>query len=45
VPNLHLAGDPEADVLLDENPLALLIGALLDQQVPMSKSSEGDQFD
>jgi uncharacterized HhH-GPD family protein len=35
VPNLRLAGDPEADALLDENPLALLIGALLDQQVPM----------
>jgi hypothetical protein len=31
VPNLRLAGDPAADALLNENPLALLIGALLDQ--------------
>jgi len=32
VPNLRLAGDPAADALLSENPLAVLIGALLDQQ-------------
>jgi hypothetical protein len=32
VPNLRLAGDPPADALLDANPLALLIGMLLDQQ-------------
>lgn len=28
-------GDPDADLLLTENPLALLVGMLLDQQVPM----------
>ena len=28
-------GNPEADALLTENPLALLCGMLLDQQVPM----------
>jgi len=41
VPNLCLAGDPAADALLDENPLALLIGALLDQQVPMETAFAG----
>jgi uncharacterized HhH-GPD family protein len=35
VPNLHLAGDPEADALLDENSMALLIGMVLDQQIPL----------
>lgn len=30
---LHLAGEPEADALLAKEPLALLIGMLLDQQV------------
>ena len=28
-------GDAEADALLSENPLALMLGMLLDQQVPM----------
>jgi hypothetical protein len=32
VAKLHLAGDREADALLSNNPLALLIGMLLDQQ-------------
>jgi hypothetical protein len=32
VAKLHLVGDPAADALLDDNPLALLIGTLLDQQ-------------
>ncbi|HEX2026846.1 MAG TPA: HhH-GPD-type base excision DNA repair protein [Nitriliruptorales bacterium] len=32
---LHITGDPEADRLLSEDPLALVIGMLLDQQVPM----------
>ena len=31
-------GDDEADRLLTEDPLALLIGMLLDQQVPMEKA-------
>jgi len=30
-----ITGDPEADGLLGEDPLALLLGMLLDQQVPM----------
>ncbi len=32
---LHFTDDPEADRLLAEEPLALLIGMVLDQQVPM----------
>ena len=32
---LHFTGDPEADRLLAEEPLALLIGFALDQQVPV----------
>jgi uncharacterized HhH-GPD family protein len=31
----YITGDPEADGLLAADPLALLIGMLLDQQVPM----------
>lgn len=34
-PDLHLAQDPGADALLSRDPLALLIGMLLDQQVTM----------
>jgi uncharacterized HhH-GPD family protein len=30
-----ITGDPEADQLLHDDPLALLLGMLLDQQVPM----------
>ena len=32
---LCLAQDPEADALLDAHPFALLMGMLLDQQVPI----------
>jgi uncharacterized HhH-GPD family protein len=32
---VHLVGDPSADALLAEDPLALLLGMLLDQQVAM----------
>jgi uncharacterized HhH-GPD family protein len=38
---LHLVGDPAADKLLASNPLALLIGMLLDQQVPMETAFAG----
>lgn len=31
--SLHITGDAGADALLTENPLALLVGMLLDQQV------------
>ncbi|EYT89794.1 hypothetical protein ThrDRAFT_04578, partial [Frankia casuarinae] len=29
---LHLSGDPEADAFITEDPLALLVGMVLDQQ-------------
>jgi len=38
---LPVTGDPQADALLAEDPLALLIGMLLDQQVPMEKAFRG----
>jgi uncharacterized HhH-GPD family protein len=41
VPNLQLAGDPAADALLDEDPFALLVGMLLDQQVPFETAFAG----
>lgn len=34
-------GDPEADLLLTDNPFALLTGMLLDQQVPMEWAFRG----
>ena len=39
--SLHLTDDPAADALLSENPLALLIGMLLDQQVAMELAFSG----
>jgi uncharacterized HhH-GPD family protein len=33
--DLYITGDPASDELLNTDPLALLIGMLLDQQVPM----------
>jgi uncharacterized HhH-GPD family protein len=36
--SLHLSGDAEADKLLSEDPLALLIGMVLDQQIPLEKA-------
>jgi uncharacterized HhH-GPD family protein len=38
MPTLYLATDPAADKLLATDPLALLIGMLLDQQVPLEKA-------
>jgi uncharacterized HhH-GPD family protein len=35
---LHLSGDPQADQLLTEEPLALLIGMVLDQQIPLERA-------
>jgi uncharacterized HhH-GPD family protein len=35
---IPITGDPEADALLEEDPLALIMGMLLDQQVPMEKA-------
>jgi uncharacterized HhH-GPD family protein len=37
-PSLHLAQDPESDKVISENPLALLIGMVLDQQVTIEKA-------
>ncbi len=39
--SLYLTGDPEADALLARDSNALLIGMVLDQQVPMEKAFAG----
>jgi uncharacterized HhH-GPD family protein len=41
VTNLRLAGDPAADALLSEDPFALLVGMLLDQQIAMEVAFAG----
>ena len=41
MPQLHITGDATADELLSTEPLALLIGMLLDQQVPMETAFAG----
>ncbi|GAA1139728.1 HhH-GPD-type base excision DNA repair protein [Ornithinicoccus hortensis] len=38
---LHLAGDTAADRLLADNPFAVLVGMLLDQQIPMEVAFSG----
>jgi uncharacterized HhH-GPD family protein len=38
---LPVTGDPEADKLLVDDPFALLVGMLLDQQVPMEWAFRG----
>src|SRR6478672_10429256 len=38
---LPVTGDPEADELLVTDPFALLVGMLLDQQVPMEWAFRG----
>jgi uncharacterized HhH-GPD family protein len=38
---LHFTGDPDADTLLARDPLALLIGFALDQQVPVQTAFAG----
>jgi uncharacterized HhH-GPD family protein len=43
MPPLHITGDSEADALLSRDPLALLLGMLLDQQIPMEKAFKGPQ--
>jgi uncharacterized HhH-GPD family protein len=40
---LWMTGDVEADRLLDADPFALLLGMLLDQQVPMETAFAGPQ--
>lgn len=39
--SLHLTGDASADQLLTDNPFALLVGMLLDQQIPMETAFAG----
>ncbi len=41
MPNLQLAQDPAADALLESNPFALLVGMLLDQQIPLEVAFAG----
>jgi uncharacterized HhH-GPD family protein len=41
MPKLQLSQDPDADALLSRDPLALLLGMLLDQQIPMEKAFKG----
>ena len=38
---LQLVQDPAADALLDSNPFALLVGMLLDQQIPLEVAFAG----
>jgi uncharacterized HhH-GPD family protein len=40
---MWLTADPKANELLASDPLALLVGMLLDQQVPMEKAFAGPQ--
>ncbi|MCU1395094.1 MAG: hypothetical protein JWM34_3522 [Ilumatobacteraceae bacterium] len=39
--SLYITGDAEADALLNRDPVALLLGMLLDQQVPMEWAFTG----
>ena len=39
--DLAVTGNNEADQLLNKNPLALLLGMLLDQQIPMERAFKG----
>jgi uncharacterized HhH-GPD family protein len=38
---LHLAQDPEADALLGRSPLAVLVGMVLDRQIPVEWAFKG----
>ncbi|HEX5541294.1 MAG TPA: HhH-GPD-type base excision DNA repair protein [Micromonospora sp.] len=38
MPTLYLAQHPDADTLLVTDPMALLIGGLLDQQIPLERA-------
>ncbi|MCW2581661.1 MAG: Fe-S cluster assembly protein HesB [Klenkia sp.] len=41
MPDIRIAQDPAADELLSRDPLALLLGMLLDQQFPMERAFAG----
>jgi uncharacterized HhH-GPD family protein len=40
-PQIRIAQDPDADKVLSEDPFALLVGMLLDQQYPMEHAFRG----
>ena len=40
-PGLHITGDEHADQVLTDDPFALLVGMLLDQQYPMEHAFRG----
>jgi uncharacterized HhH-GPD family protein len=40
-PSLHLSQDAQADALLSRDPLALLVGMVLDQQIPLEWAFAG----
>jgi uncharacterized HhH-GPD family protein len=42
--SLYLAQDADADALLDRDPFALLLGMMLDQQIPMEKAFSGPRL-
>ena len=44
MPTLHLTQDAGADELLGRDPLALLLGMLLDQQFPMERAFAGPRL-
>jgi uncharacterized HhH-GPD family protein len=44
VPTLHIAQDAAADELLGRDPLALVLGMLLDQQFPMERAFAGPRL-
>ena len=41
MPRLQLSQNPSADAILSDNPFALLVGMLLDQQIPMETAFAG----
>ncbi|MEP9380830.1 HhH-GPD-type base excision DNA repair protein [Nocardioides sp. KR10-350] len=41
MPALQITGDPAADKVLSEDPFALLVGMMLDQQYPMEHAFRG----
>jgi uncharacterized HhH-GPD family protein len=41
MPSLHITQDPAADQILTDDPFALLVGMMLDQQYPMEHAFRG----
>jgi len=42
--DLYITGDPEGDELLNTDPLALLLGMLLDQHMPTRRPGTHHRF-